>query len=741
MRRALFLAALSLVALVALSSTASANHSQTDLVAIGPNGGNGPFDSAYGGSSADGEHVLFTTKESLVTADTDSSIDVYERVGTTTTLISTGPTGGNGAFDAQFAGISADSTHVFFETKEKLTSTDTDSASDVYEGFGGTTTEVSIGPAGGNSAIDSFWVGNSADGTKVFLESYDKLTDDDTDSGRKDVYERSGSTVTLLSTGGNGLYGASFDGATPDGTHVFFHTDESLAGTDSDGIRDVYEHSGGTTRQVSTGPINGNGSFEAFFRGVSEDGSRAFFDTDEPLTASDSDSYRDVYERSGGATTELSLGPNGGNRAYDANFGGASADGSKVWFETREPLVSSDTDGSCEDEFGQFILPCTDVYERSGGNTTLISAGGNGSYEASFAGTSAGGSHVFFHTTEPLSTADTGPGTFDVYDRSGGNTTLISAGNGASFFEGTSQDGARVFFTSNGQLVSGDTDVWNDIYERYSGALTLISTGPASTSGNNFASYYDASEDGTKVFFDTDEKLTSDDTDNQSDVYMASTVVEGYPRPKGATPATFSLVPAYQECLSANSTHGEPLADPSCKPPTQSSGILTLGTPDANGRAASSISQVRFRLIGGGTDVDLLTRVNDVLCRTTNPACPGGPLSDFAGRLLIKAKLRVTDHYNGSPLVESATVQDFDLQIPIQCVATTSTAGGDCTGAFSVNALYPGAVTAGQRAIWQLEKVEVLDPGPNGTGFDSGCPTTCGDGDETVFMRPGLFVP
>jgi hypothetical protein len=740
-RRALFLAALSLVALALLSPTAGANHSQTDLIAIGPNGGNGAFDSAYGDSSADGERVLFTTSESLVGADTDTSTDVYERLGSTTTLISTGTTGGNGAFDAQFAGISADGTHVFFETKEKLTSTDTDSASDVYEGFGGTTTEVSIGPAGGNSAIDSFWVGNSADGTKVFVESYDKLTSDDTDTGRKDVYERSGSTVTLMSTGGNGPYGASFDGATPDGTHVFFHTDESLAGADTDGIADVYEHSGGTTTQVSTGPINGNGGFVALWRGVSADGSRVFFETNEPLTTSDTDSYRDAYQRSNGVTTQLSLGPNGGNGAYDAHFDRASADGSKAWFETREPLVSGDTDGQCEDEFEQFILPCTDVYERSGGNTTLISAGGNGSYEASFAGATPAGTHVFFHTIEPLSAADTGPGTFDVYDRSGGNTSLISAGNGASFFQGTSQDGARVFFTSTGQLVSSDTDVWNDIYERYSGALTLISTGPASTSGNNFAFYYDASEDGTKVFFDTDEKLTNDDTDSQFDVYRASTVFEGYPRPKGASPATFALIPAYQECLNPDSAHGAPLVYASCRPPTQNSGLLTIGSPDANGHGANSNSQIKFRVLAGSTNVELSTRVNDVLCRATSPACPNGPFSDFAGTLLIKATLRVTDRYNGSPLAESATVQDFDLQIPIQCVATSTVPGGSCAGAFTVNAVYPGAVVAGQRAIWQIQKLEVVDPGPNGTGFDSGCPPTCGDGDETVFMRPGVFVP
>ena len=45
-----------------------------------------------------------------------------------------------------------------------------------------------------------------------------------TDSLR-DVYMRSGGVTTQISTGGNGPYGADFDGMTPDGSHVYFHTD------------------------------------------------------------------------------------------------------------------------------------------------------------------------------------------------------------------------------------------------------------------------------------------------------------------------------------------------------------------------------------------------------------------------------------------------------------------------------------------------------------------------------------
>ena len=39
----------------------------------------------------------------------------------------------------------------------------------------------------------------------------------------------------------------------------------------------------GQTTLVSTVPAGGNGAFGAFFRGASTDGTRVFFETDEPL--------------------------------------------------------------------------------------------------------------------------------------------------------------------------------------------------------------------------------------------------------------------------------------------------------------------------------------------------------------------------------------------------------------------------------------------------------------------------
>ena len=88
------------------------------------------------------------TSEQLVASDSDSAADVYERAGGVTTLLSTGPAGGNGAFEAPFRAASLDGSRVFFETEEALVASDNDTSQDVYERAGGVTTLVSTGPVG-----------------------------------------------------------------------------------------------------------------------------------------------------------------------------------------------------------------------------------------------------------------------------------------------------------------------------------------------------------------------------------------------------------------------------------------------------------------------------------------------------------------------------------------------------------------------------------------------------------------
>src|SRR2546421_12825500 len=136
------------------------------------------------------------------------------------------------------------------------------------------------------------------------------LTSDDTDAGFQDLYQNSSGTTTLVSTGptgGSASLHAFYLDHSADGSHVFFQTGEAEVSTDTDGLlQDVYDRSGGTTTLVSTGPSGGNGAFDASYGGLAPDASHVFFMTKEVLTSDDTDTSRDVYDRSGGTTTRVS---------------------------------------------------------------------------------------------------------------------------------------------------------------------------------------------------------------------------------------------------------------------------------------------------------------------------------------------------------------------------------------------------------------------------------------------------
>src|SRR6185295_9050590 len=107
-------------------------------------------------------------------------------------------------------------------------------------------------------------------------------------------------------------------------------------------------------------------------------------------------------------------------------------------------------------------------------------------------------------------------------------------------------------------------------------------------------------------------------------------------------PMRVSLVPAYEQCNSPNSTHGAPLGYPSCHPPVQTSGHLTLGTPDANGAAANSTGLISLRVKAASPeDVLIDSTITDVRCQAATSAtvCDNansvGGL-DYSGEIQLK---------------------------------------------------------------------------------------------------------
>jgi Tol biopolymer transport system component len=340
-------------------------------------------------------------------------------------------------------------------------------------------------------------------------------------------------------------------------------------------------------------------------------------------------------------------------------------------------------------------------------------------------------------------------------DPDGSNQTNITDAGSGSLDDSEpnwSPDGSRIVFTRG---LQGQTD---EIY-----TMNPDGSGAAQLTANSVTDGGPAwSPDGAKIAFvrftNPDHRVFVMNADGSAPVAVTPSgddtagpdwqpvLFPGYARPKSASPLRVSLVPTYNFCFSPNETHGPPLAFGSCNPPTQRSLTLTVGTPDANGAAANSTGFARLATLPGDpdtsadeADVKITADITDVRCAAANVACPGGATSDFAGQVLLTANLRLTDRLNGSP--PQATMQDFPLRAPFACAATPDPdIGSTCSLSTTMDSVIPAAVPEGMRTIWQAGEVQVWDPGPNGTGYAS-CPPTCGNGDETIFMRQGIFVP
>ena len=435
----------------------------TTRISVGAINGNLGLNASFAGASGDGNRVFFTTTEQLASSDTDNSSDVYERSGSTTTQISTGAINGNSPIAVTFEGSSADGLHVFFSTTEALVAGDADGSRDIYERFGGVITRISAGAINGNGAFDAALAGSSSDGTRVFFTTNEPLVSADTDT-RRDIYERFSGGTSLVSTGSqnaNTAVDASFGKASANGLHVFFTTAAALETTDTDSRADVYDRSAGVTTQVSTGAINGNGSFDVEFGGISDDASVVVFETAEPLESGDIDSSRDVYKRTGGVTSGITTSRDG---AFDANFEAVNSTGSRIAFTTAEPSCGSvDVDAE------------TDVYtHQAAGGTVCNSANGNGPFPAKFA--AIGPSTTFYTTQEAVASQD-GDEATDVYADNAVVSQGAINGNGGfpAKFAAISADASRVFFTSFEQLVPQDVDDRSDIYMRSGSTTSLIS--------------------------------------------------------------------------------------------------------------------------------------------------------------------------------------------------------------------------------------------------------------------------
>jgi hypothetical protein len=210
-------------------------------------------------------------------------------------------------------------------------------------------------------------------------------------------------------------------------------------------------------------------------------------------------------------------------------------------------------------------------------------------------------------------------------------------------------------------------------------------------------------------------------------------------RPKGATPLRVPLVPAFKQCTAANTTHGFPLAFPSCHPPQHLSSWLTVGTPESNGAGVNSIGFVLLRVkVSTPEDVRINANGTDIRCQPgtaatvcNSPNAVAGP--DYSGEVQGTVMIRGTDHYNGPGLTDAATVIDTQFPVNGTCANTLATTiGGTCSIATTANTVVPGAIKDTQRAVIALDQINVFDGGQDGRVSTA---------DNTLFAEMGIFVP
>jgi hypothetical protein len=354
-----------------------------------------------------------------------------------------------------------------------------------------------------------------------------------------------------------------------DGSRVFWTDPESLQ---------LYARIDGTeTVQVSASQrTEPEEPQPASFEGATRTGSYVFFTSGEKLTddstaGQGAGNPADLY-RYDIATKELvDLSVSEARSAGVVGFLGATSDGSSAYFTANgAPLAAGALDES-ELGFQSGEEGLVNLYQWHNGEVTYVaSISRNGrdannwerytvnSVNPKASRISADGKYLLFSSVHRLTAYDNN-GQNELYRYDGMSHILTcvtcnprrdTATAGASIGEGApdgqasitmppfltnliSEDGSRVFFQTDEALLPSDGNGRSDVYEWDEGRIQLISSGQAST--DSFLG--DAGLNGEDVFFTTRQELVGQDTDANTDMYDARVnggIAAQNPPPAGA---------------------------------------------------------------------------------------------------------------------------------------------------------------------------------------------------------------
>ena len=440
------------------------------------------------------------------------------------------------SYKPAFAAASDDFRHVTFESSRNLTQETIDaglptSAGDhkLYEWVDGIVRYVGFLPDEEGGGLARAVAGR---GTIAFPTSYvhDTISDDGSrifftvpETGQ--LYMRENGTTTIRinrseSTAPNPSPAvAEFRAATPDGSHVFFTSEEPLEDGDSGG-NDLWRWDadaplGSRLTRLSVDQVPGDDHTPPVLGvlGVSDDGETAYFIARGPLLsglpASVDASQTVIYRWRSGTLRLVGLLDRQTLREEIDNgqagwLGGAkvsrvTADGEHALWITREGNQLSLYDhGSCGG------VPCEEIY--------VFSATANG-----------GAGRAVCVSCNPRGGPATAPSRFVTHEAVGG------ALRSSHMPRPLTEDGRFVFFHTTQQLLDEDRNDRFDVYEYdlVDDKMSLLSTGRADADDSFFM---DSGTLGEDVFFATRERLVGWDVDNSYDIYDAR-IGGGFPEP------------------------------------------------------------------------------------------------------------------------------------------------------------------------------------------------------------------
>jgi hypothetical protein len=387
-----------------------------------PNGVADEIDSRVDSISPDGDHIILSQRGNpvrlLPNAPAYGIRAVYDRTPWGLRLVSQLPDGSPSSSESFFEGASSDGRAVLFRTNDSLYVRLNDAV----------TQRVASGEV--RSA------GVSEDGTRVFYVAGPN------DAGNLYAYDtRSKETTAIAATGD-----AQFVNVAGDGSHVFFVSPTALTSRGVAGAPNLYVWNGTSVASIATvsqadllretlrngdkvglaqfvqdgtGAPSRNGSFLFETSRTDSHGTALVFESDGDLTGFGSNGKIEVYLYDVPAAQLVcvscgdgSMVPSAGSSLVDYSFvdvgstarvANLTEDGRSVFFQSGDPLVPRDTNGT------------TDVYEWSEGHLSLISSGRSSRPSLLF-GVTPDGHDVFIRTSEQLVAGGQEPGVPAIYD-------------------------------------------------------------------------------------------------------------------------------------------------------------------------------------------------------------------------------------------------------------------------------------------------------------------------------------